>query len=521
MLLKQRPVTWRNLWPLAPMFVVGFLAAMHTAHLERVNVGAAGPEFDYGLIERSLIASRAMLFYVWKLLIPHPLIFVYPRWTIDVTATWQYVPVVVVLAVAAASVVSFMRGHRGAAIGLAYFAGTAFPALGFFNVFPHRYSFVADHFIYLASIGVIATAVASAARLLRQHRRWRVALVAAVLAVFGTLTWLEGPKYANAESLWRTTIDQNPNAWLARTNLANILLRRAEQLIVGGHDDAAQPLITEAEKHGHTAVALAPLVPHAYSTLAEALRLQGRYQEALDTQLQPLRVAHERVGDVPPERLPQIMGRDYFVLGRLYHLLDRNEEAASAYRMSLQIRPVEAVVWRSLGQVLVRLERYGEARDVFQRLVELTPNDFAAQGSLAALAERTGDRAAAERAYTRALPLAQDAGERIQIMTRMIRLLTEPLATESDVERATRLAEQLLTMTGGANPAALDVLASVHARAGRIEEAIRTAEQAAERARSMGQSEVAAQIESRLDEYRSQQRDVERRSNEPKRENQP
>jgi hypothetical protein len=32
------------------------------------------------------------------------------------------------------------------------FSGSLFPALGFINVYPMRYSFVADHFQYLASI---------------------------------------------------------------------------------------------------------------------------------------------------------------------------------------------------------------------------------------------------------------------------------------------------------------------------------------------------------------------------------
>ena len=36
-----------------------------------------------------------------------------------------------------------------------FFAGTLFPALGFFNVFPFLYSSVADHFQYLAGIGVL------------------------------------------------------------------------------------------------------------------------------------------------------------------------------------------------------------------------------------------------------------------------------------------------------------------------------------------------------------------------------
>ena len=36
-----------------------------------------------------------------------------------------------------------------------FFAITLVPALGFFDVFPFRYSYVADHFQYIASLGLI------------------------------------------------------------------------------------------------------------------------------------------------------------------------------------------------------------------------------------------------------------------------------------------------------------------------------------------------------------------------------
>ncbi len=48
------------------------------------------------------------------------------------------------------------RLGRGPLVAVLFFAGTLVPALGFFNVYPMRYSFVADHFQYLASVGLLA-----------------------------------------------------------------------------------------------------------------------------------------------------------------------------------------------------------------------------------------------------------------------------------------------------------------------------------------------------------------------------
>ena len=47
------------------------------------------------------------------------------------------------------------RRYRGPLAAFSFSAGTLFPVLGFLNVYPFRYSYVADHFQYLASLGII------------------------------------------------------------------------------------------------------------------------------------------------------------------------------------------------------------------------------------------------------------------------------------------------------------------------------------------------------------------------------
>src|SRR5690606_13156591 len=86
MLWLRKPLTLRRLAPLTPFFVLGLVLALHTAHLERQHVGAEGEDFAFSFAQRLLIASNALLFYPSKLLWPHPIIFVYPRWEIDTTS---------------------------------------------------------------------------------------------------------------------------------------------------------------------------------------------------------------------------------------------------------------------------------------------------------------------------------------------------------------------------------------------------------------------------------------------------
>src|SRR5262249_4084136 len=154
-----------------PMFIVGLALALNTAAIEREHVGAEGPAFAFSFADRVLIASKWLLFYPWKLLWPVNLIFVYPRWNIDAHDLRQFWSVVVVFAIIFISVWIFVRGRRRIPLALACFAGTIFPALGFFNVYPMIFSFVSDHFQYLASLGIIAAVIGSLAWLVQSDRR--------------------------------------------------------------------------------------------------------------------------------------------------------------------------------------------------------------------------------------------------------------------------------------------------------------------------------------------------------------
>ena len=156
--MEARRLRWDDLLPLVPFFVLGLGLGLWTAVIERDHVGAHGPDWDLSPLQRLLIAGNALWFYVGKLLWPAKLIFSYPRWSIDVhdrCCTWDRWPW------------SWWLGpcgpcaaHRLAPLVAAFiFGGTLVPALGFFNVYPMLYSFVADHFQYLSSIALIALAV--------------------------------------------------------------------------------------------------------------------------------------------------------------------------------------------------------------------------------------------------------------------------------------------------------------------------------------------------------------------------
>ena len=225
-------LSWKkDVLPLAPFFLVGAVAGVFTAWVERKLLGAEGADFELTVLDRGLLAGRVIWFYLGKLVWPADLLFVYPRWHVSQAVWWQY------LFPAAALLLTVLlwvtrRRWRGPLAGWLFFVGTLFPVLGFCNVYPFIYSYVADHFQYLASLGIITLVSAVAVLLLERwglnHRPRGHLLCLVLLAGLGYLTFQQSRMYGDIETLYRATMDGNPGCWMAPNNLGTILADRGQ-----------------------------------------------------------------------------------------------------------------------------------------------------------------------------------------------------------------------------------------------------------------------------------------------------
>lgn len=225
---KQGKVTIRDGKFLLPLFIIGLALSINTIWLERTKVGASGKEFDFTLLERMLIAGRALWFYAGKIVLPVHLSFIYPRWSLTAND-----PVAWIAAVSACLVpiVMAVRAKKmtGPLVAILFFYGTLLPALGFFNIYPMRYSFVADHFQYLASLGVISLVAAVIARqadgqLLGKRTGHVIRALVCIVAVtvLVSLTWQRQFVFQNPHALWIDTLAKNPTCMLAHYHLGKI-----------------------------------------------------------------------------------------------------------------------------------------------------------------------------------------------------------------------------------------------------------------------------------------------------------
>jgi len=438
---KRGKLSWRrDLLPLIPFFLLGTAAGLFTAWVERSLIGAEGSDFNYSITERVLIAGRVFWFYLGKLIWPFELIFVYPRWEVSAVVWWQYLyPAAALLLLAVLAWLS--RRWRAPLAALLFYILTLFPVLGFLNVYTFRYSLVADHFQYLANLGIIVPVAAGISLLLQRTQHWRrpigytVCLV--FLALLSVLTWSQSAMYRDIETLWRTTIERNPKAWMAHNNLGSALLQKGQ--------------VDEAIVHFRKSVEIKADHADAQANLASALLQKGELDEAVAQYYKAL--------DIKPDN-----ALVHYDLANALILKGQVDQAIAHYEKALEIKPDYAEVCNNLGIVLFQKGEVDQAITYYQKALEINPQYVEARANLAWA------------------------------------LATSP-QTPILKAVAVKLAEQANQMSGGSNPKALRILAAAYAQIGKFSAATAMAQRSLQLATEQNNAALEEALRTEIDLY--------------------
>jgi tetratricopeptide (TPR) repeat protein len=333
----------RDVRPLLPFFVAGGLMGWMTARVEAVLIGAEGVAFEISPWQRAMLAGRIVWFYVGKLFWPAELAFWYPRWEPAGIPVWWSVAVLVVLA----GLVWLAGRERGPLAGALFFGGTLFPVLGFLDVYPFQFSFVADHFQYLAALGIIVPVSAGVVRCCGGSAVAR-AVALMVLGVLGWLSFQQAGMYRSARRLYEQAVARSPESWIARIHLGRELQAAGE--------------VEAAAVHYVRAIELAPEQPVGHYNLGTLLARRGRMGEAV--------VVLERAVQLRPGYAAARHN-----LGSALATLGRIEEAAAQFAAEVRLKPDNAVARSSLGQALLELGQAEEAVRQLREASRLAPGD--------------------------------------------------------------------------------------------------------------------------------------------------
>ena len=323
---KHGRIRWkRDVLLLVPWFAVAAASGLFTAWVERHVIGAAGSEYNLDLLQRALLAGRVICFYLGKIAWPVNLVFPYPRWRVIAHAVWQWEFDIALIALAVAFWAIRSR-TRAPLAGLLLFGGSLFPVLGFLDIYPFRYSYVADHFAYLASLGVIVPVSAGLAIALERMsapaaRRAAQIAIGLLLAGLAVLSNRQSRMYADPKTLYRTTIERNPGDWMAHQNLGLIYARGALHR-------------AEAIEEFEAVVRLKPDHNRAHYNLGVALFLSGRGPEAIEH--------FERAIQYAPDNALIAGTSHYFIGVILTNAPGRLDEAIANLQTAVKMRPDDA-----------------------------------------------------------------------------------------------------------------------------------------------------------------------------------
>jgi tetratricopeptide (TPR) repeat protein len=445
MLWRRQTVGPRAIAAVTPYFLVGAALGLLTAYMEKTHVGAAGDAFALGALERLQLAGRTATFYVAAFMLPREQVFIYPRFEIDASRFVHWLPALF-WAMAFAVAIIRWRVTRAPLLVLLWIGAALFPALGFFDVWPFIYSFVADHFAYMAMPAFALIAVLAAARVGEL-----VPAVARLGAIVGTLSVATCialsnaaiPKYANEEVLWRVTLDQNPEAWIAANNLASGLLREAGVLAERQQRDEALSKAEEALGFAKRAGELNPSDFRNAVNRSEAYRLLGRSEESL-REIESALPNARHVSDV------------YWLHGRALESVGRTDEARMAFKEAAALatkRSEEIAARRELMRIAASRRELEDAIRECARIVELDLGNADMRANLGALYRASGRSEEARRTVLEAvsLPIERFSSTDVWVSASIgyLQMAVESRLEPDEALAARTIAARLVMLSGG------------------------------------------------------------------------
>jgi tetratricopeptide (TPR) repeat protein len=404
---KRGRLVWKeDILPLVPWIIVAAASGLFTAWTEAKFIGAQGADFSFTAMQRLLLAGKVIVFYAGQLAWPAHLMFIYPRWTLDPTEPIQWLFLAGVLIAAVCSGL-YSRRSRGPLAGLLLFVGTLFPALGFVNVYPFRFSFVADHFQYLASIGIIvpgAWLIWKCARALRLHPAAQLGVCGVVSLALCCATWSQARIYRDSETLYRLTLAVNPAAWLMHYNLAVTLSAEPGHLseAIAEYRATLQLKPDHWEAHNNLASALLKSPGHVSEALAhyaEALHYNPDFADAENNLGVALEDEPGRLGDAENHlraaiRIQPAYDAAHSNLGALLlHKPGAVAEARAEFEKALQIAPANPDYHYNLANALSLVPgRLADAVSEYGTALKLRPEFPEAESNLGVALAQDPDR---------------------------------------------------------------------------------------------------------------------------------
>jgi Flp pilus assembly protein TadD len=363
----RRPLGWLLLEKVP---LLAFALASSVVTMVAQNHGGAMTGDQLGLGPRLGNAAISYAKYLGKTFWPEPLAIFYPHPGDAIPIAQAFAAGLLLCALTAAALWQARR-LPWLAVGWLWFLGTLVPVIGLVQVGGQA---MADRYTYLPIVGLFIAIAWGAHHLLGT---WRNGLPLRAMAALTTVvlcaaTWRQLGFWDDHDKLFHHTIEVTPDNAIAQATLA-------EGLRHEGRFDDALP-------HAEEAARINPYSAKHWNNLAMLHMDMGRLEQARDELLQSTKVE-------PAYAL------GWSNLGQVELDLGQLDAAIQAFQEAIRLAPEDGKAWNRMGQVQLRLGDAQGAIAAFRQAVRLQPDYAAAWTNLAILSQGTGLLAEAGEAF--------------------------------------------------------------------------------------------------------------------------
>jgi tetratricopeptide (TPR) repeat protein len=500
--LAGRKIPRRVVLEKVPLLALSAACCLATLSAQR---GAIQSTAIISLPLRLANALVTCLVYLGQMVCPVGLAVPYP-YPLDGLPSWKVVLAGMLLAGFSVFALDQRRNRPWMLVGWLWYLVILLPVLGVIQVGGQAH---ADRFTYLPQIGIYVALTWLSAEWGAKRNMGRAAmgsLMTAVLAALILCAWKQTAYWKNSETLWTRALECTASNYIAHNNFGNILMQKGQLdqaithyrialQIFPGYTEAQFNLGTALAKKGSLDEAIAqyrmglqifPGNPDARINLALALLQKGKVDEAIAQYQIALQI---NPGDA----------KAHFDLANILLQKGSLDEAIFHLEKSLQIKPDDANAQNNLGNAFLQKGRLDEAMAHYAHALQINPDYAQVHNNLGLVLLKRGSMDEAAAHFQKALQL--DPGNPQVLNTVAWVLATCPQASLRNGDKAVQLAQRASDLAGGNNPAILRTLAAALAEAGRFSDARRTAQEAMDLARALGQQDLAGKLDLELRRY--------------------
>lgn len=445
---------WRLAIEKIPFILLAVIFSVITFFVQK-DAGAVVSLKHFPLEARLGNAMVSYAHYLAKTFWPDPLAMLYPyhRWTPGQVAA----STVLFLGLSFVAIKSARR-RPYIFVGWFWFTGMLVPVIGLVQV---GLQAMADHYTYLPLIGIFITLA------------WGLADI---------LEWATPPRQPVSDRRQSNSINHNQPAFivLGAVLVVSVTAVSAKQVHYWKNSETLFEHAVRATDSNTV----------AHYILGALFDSQGKTDEA---SYQFTRAIEDDPGNIKAR------------CGLGYILCNQGDldEAAGQYQAALRFAPDSAKAHFGLAEVLMKQHEFDEAISEYSLALQYNPDIAEAHYQLAALSSIRGDATSAISHLQEAVRLDPDWPPALNNLAWI--LATQPDEKFRNGPEAMRLAMRAVILTGKNNPNTMDTLAAAYAETGRFKDAVLTADCAIQNASAAGQTNLAAEIKSRLKLYQSQQ----------------